>query len=75
MDIVDKPLGTDGEVKVIQKDGVLALEADLATPILVGKLTLGIQETAIFDAIEKKYPHPLVIASLEMLKGVLKSVG
>lgn len=75
MDLVDKKLGTDGEVKVSQIMGVLSLEVDLNTPILVGKLSLGLQETAIFSALEAKYPNALVVAALEILKGAISKVG
>lgn len=68
MEILDQKLGTDGEVKVDQVAGVLSVEADLNTPILQGKLILGLQESAIFDALEAKYPNAWVVAALEMLK-------
>lgn len=75
MDIVDKKIGTDVEAKLSQADGVLSVEVDLITPILVGKLSLGLQEAAIFDALEKKYTNPLVDSALELLKGAISKVG
>jgi hypothetical protein len=77
MELFDKKLGEAGEVKVEQVAAVLSVEADLKNPISVsgvvigeieGKVIVSIQETAVIDALEKKYPNPMVVGALEVLK-------
>lgn len=74
-DLVDKQLGTDAEMKVSQAAGVITLEVDLHTPMLIGKLTLGVQEAAVLDAIAAKYPNEVVVAALGMLKSAIAKLG
>lgn len=81
MDIVDKKIGDVAEVKASQTAGVLSLEVDVTSPISVsgialgsldGKLTLGISEVSIIDALEAKYPNVLFVGGAEAVKKILQ---
>lgn len=75
-DLGDQKIGTDVEVKESQANGVLSVEVDLSTPLLDGKLVLGLKEEAVLAALAGKYAsNPLVKAAISMLEAAISKIG
>lgn len=74
MDLIERPLGTEGSAKVIIQGGKIRLIAQYDSAGLDGKVELSADSDYFIDQIAAQIPGQIDDAIFAVLKNVLKSL-
>lgn len=74
MELIKKPLGTEGEVALVLSGGKLSLVAKYDSKGLDGEVKLSVDSDYFIDELKAKIPGQIDDAILEILKAALKQM-